>query len=50
MEGTFRATIEGKTIEAKPGSVIYIPAHVPYGPAKAPKGAALLRYAEGAGG
>jgi len=32
------------------GSVIYIPAHVPYGPARAPKGAALLRYAEGAGG
>ncbi len=27
MEGTFRATIEGKTIEAKPGSVIYIPAN-----------------------
>jgi mannose-6-phosphate isomerase-like protein (cupin superfamily) len=32
------------------GSCIYIPAHVPYGPARAPKGAALLRYADGAGG
>jgi quercetin dioxygenase-like cupin family protein len=30
------------------GSCIYIPAHVPYGPARAPKGAALLRYADGA--
>ena len=27
MEGTFRATIDGKAIEAKPGSVIYIPAN-----------------------
>jgi quercetin dioxygenase-like cupin family protein len=32
------------------GSVVYIPAHVPYGPARAPKGVALLRYAEGVGG
>jgi quercetin dioxygenase-like cupin family protein len=27
MEGTFRATIEGRPVEAKPGSVIYIPAN-----------------------
>ncbi len=32
------------------GQVIYIPAHVPYGPTVAPKGVSLLRYAEGAGG
>jgi quercetin dioxygenase-like cupin family protein len=31
------------------GAVIYIPAGVPYGPTRAPKGVALLRYAEGAG-
>lgn len=28
LEGTFRATIGGKTIEARPGSVIYVPADV----------------------
>lgn len=27
MEGTFRATIGGKQIEAKPGSVVYIPSN-----------------------
>jgi quercetin dioxygenase-like cupin family protein len=27
LEGTFRATIAGKQIDAKPGSVIYIPAN-----------------------
>ncbi len=27
MEGTFRATIDGKQIDAKPGSVVYIPAN-----------------------
>src|SRR5471030_2548404 len=27
LEGTFRATINGKQIEAKPGSVVYIPAN-----------------------
>ena len=32
------------------GSVVYIPAGVPYGPTRAPKGTALLRYAQGAGG
>ena len=32
------------------GSCVYIPANVPYGPTKAPKGTALLRYAQGAGG
>ncbi len=30
------------------GSCIYIPPDVPYGPTRAPKGAALLRYAGGA--
>jgi quercetin dioxygenase-like cupin family protein len=28
LEGTFRATIDGKDIEAKPGSLVYIPADV----------------------
>jgi len=27
LEGTFRAVIDGKSIEAKPGSLIYIPAN-----------------------
>jgi quercetin dioxygenase-like cupin family protein len=27
LEGTFRATIDGKQIDAKPGSVVYIPAN-----------------------
>ncbi len=27
MEGTFSATVGGKTIDAKPGSVVYIPAN-----------------------
>ena len=27
LEGTFRATIGGKTIDAKPGSVVYIPSN-----------------------
>jgi quercetin dioxygenase-like cupin family protein len=27
LEGTFRATIDGKPIDAKPGSVVYIPAN-----------------------
>ena len=27
LEGTFQATIGGKAVEAKPGSVIYIPAN-----------------------
>ena len=27
LEGTFRATIEGKDVEVKPGSVLYIPAN-----------------------
>jgi len=27
MEGTFRATIGGKAVEAKPGSVVYVPAN-----------------------
>ncbi|HET8918692.1 MAG TPA: cupin domain-containing protein [Xanthobacteraceae bacterium] len=28
LEGVFNATVGGKTIEAKPGSVIYVPANV----------------------
>jgi quercetin dioxygenase-like cupin family protein len=28
IEGTFHATVGGKTIEARPGSVIYVPANV----------------------
>ena len=28
LEGIFHATVGGKTIEAKPGSVIYVPANV----------------------
>jgi len=32
------------------GACVYIPKGVPYGPTRAPKGAALLRYAEGVGG
>ncbi|MEP7030182.1 MAG: cupin domain-containing protein [Pseudolabrys sp.] len=28
MEGTFRAIIDGKSLDAKPGSVVYIPANV----------------------
>jgi quercetin dioxygenase-like cupin family protein len=28
LEGTFKATIDGKDIEAKPGSLVYIPADV----------------------
>ncbi|HXQ83252.1 MAG TPA: cupin domain-containing protein [Xanthobacteraceae bacterium] len=28
LEGTFRATVGGKTIEARPGSVLYLPAGV----------------------
>src|SRR6266581_1505317 len=31
------------------GACVYIPKGVPYGPTTAPKGAALLRYAEGVG-
>ena len=27
MEGTFRATIDGKQVEAKPGTILYIPAN-----------------------
>ncbi len=27
LEGTFRATIEGKDVEVKPGAVLYIPAN-----------------------
>ena len=27
LEGTFRAVVDGKPVEAKPGSVLYIPAN-----------------------
>jgi mannose-6-phosphate isomerase-like protein (cupin superfamily) len=30
LEGTFRGKVGGKDIEAKPGSVIYVPADVPH--------------------
>lgn len=41
-------TFGDKTYTA--GACVYIPKGVPYGPTTAPKGAALLRYAEGRGG
>jgi quercetin dioxygenase-like cupin family protein len=28
LEGTFKATIDGKDIEAKPGALVYVPANV----------------------
>jgi quercetin dioxygenase-like cupin family protein len=28
LEGTFQATIDGQTVEAKPGSVVYVPSDV----------------------
>jgi quercetin dioxygenase-like cupin family protein len=28
LEGTFKATVGGKDIEAKPGSLVYVPANV----------------------
>jgi len=28
LEGTFRATIDGKQIDVKPGSVVYVPANI----------------------
>jgi quercetin dioxygenase-like cupin family protein len=31
LEGTFRANIDGKEIEAKPGSVLYIPSNIVHG-------------------
>jgi quercetin dioxygenase-like cupin family protein len=30
VEGTYKGTVDGKEIEARPGSVIYIPANVPH--------------------
>ena len=31
LEGTFRATIDGKEIEAKAGSLLYVPANIIHG-------------------
>jgi quercetin dioxygenase-like cupin family protein len=31
LEGTFRATIDGKEIEAKAGSLLYVPANIVHG-------------------
>ncbi|MGC1464774.1 MAG: cupin domain-containing protein [Pseudolabrys sp.] len=31
LQGTFRATIDGKEMDVKPGSVVYIPANVVHG-------------------
>lgn len=28
LEGTFEAVVDGKSITAKPGTVVYIPAHI----------------------
>src|SRR5438270_9913126 len=36
LEGTFRATIGGKEVEAKPGSLIYVPADVVHSGTAAP--------------
>ena len=31
LQGTFRATIDGKEMDVKPGSAVYIPANVVHG-------------------
>lgn len=38
LEGTFHATIGGKSVEAKPGSVLYIPADTVHGGKASPDG------------
>ena len=38
MEGTFRAVIDGKAVEAKPGSVLYIPANTIHAGKATPEG------------
>lgn len=38
LEGTFRAVIDGRTIEAKPGSLIYIPAGTVHSGGASPDG------------
>jgi len=42
LEGTFRGKVGGKEIEAKPGSVIYIPADVLHSGAATPDGDVLF--------
>jgi mannose-6-phosphate isomerase-like protein (cupin superfamily) len=42
LEGTFRATIGGKTIEAKPGSLVYIPSNVVHAGKASPDGDVLF--------
>src|SRR5476651_1329991 len=37
LEGTFRATIDGKQVEVKPGSVVYIPANTVHAGTAAPE-------------
>src|SRR5262249_41293865 len=39
LEGTFRATIGGKDVEAKPGSLLYIPSNVVPGGKSTARGA-----------
>ena len=38
LEGTFRAVIDGRTIEARPGSLIYIPANAIHSGGASPDG------------
>ena len=38
LEGTFRANIDGKEIDVKPGSVIYIPANTVHAGKATPEG------------
>jgi quercetin dioxygenase-like cupin family protein len=38
LEGTFRAVVDGKPVEAKPGSVLYIPANTIHAGKATPEG------------
>jgi len=42
LEGTFKATIGGKDIEAKPGSLVYIPSNVVHAGKASPDGDVLF--------
>ncbi|MEI7804093.1 MAG: cupin domain-containing protein [Hyphomicrobiales bacterium] len=42
LEGIFRATIGGKTIDAKPGSVVYIPSNTIHAGKATPEGDVLF--------
>ena len=48
LEGTFRATVDGKDIEAKPGSLVYIPANVVHSGKATPQGDVLFFTAKDA--